>query len=157
MHVISCADDCKFLLQRSYKCVSCFSSHGNDKVFSCKGIELCVNYFIARGHKQITAFVPEWRKYRNQQGNSQVIDIEILESLKGKGYLVFTPCRRLPGRWIASHDDRWGLNICNWDELFLAWSSDPLLFFRAVNLVQSPVFQVWCLHLQIVTVHINQM
>ncbi|XP_025116032.1 NEDD4-binding protein 1-like [Pomacea canaliculata] len=86
-------------------------SHGNDKVFSCKGIELCVNYFIARGHKQITAFVPEWRKYRNQQGNSQVIDIEILESLKGKGYLVFTPCRRLPGRWIASHDDRYILNL----------------------------------------------
>lgn len=29
-------------------------SHGNNKVFSCAGIQLAVNYFRQRGHKDIT-------------------------------------------------------------------------------------------------------
>ena len=37
-------------------------SHGNKEVFSCKGIQLCVDWFKARGHKNITVFVPSWRK-----------------------------------------------------------------------------------------------
>jgi len=31
-------------------------------VFSCRGIKLCVEWFRARGHKEITVFVPKWRK-----------------------------------------------------------------------------------------------
>ena len=37
-------------------------SHGNKEVFSCRGIKLCVEWFRARGHKEITVFVPKWRK-----------------------------------------------------------------------------------------------
>ncbi len=37
-------------------------SHGNKDVFSCKGIRICVNWFVSRGHKDITVFVPRWRK-----------------------------------------------------------------------------------------------
>ncbi len=37
-------------------------SHGNRSVFSCKGIRICVGWFQARGHKDITVFVPMWRK-----------------------------------------------------------------------------------------------
>lgn len=37
-------------------------SHGNKDVFSCKGIRICVNWFQSRGHKDITVFVPKWRK-----------------------------------------------------------------------------------------------
>ncbi len=37
-------------------------SHGNKDVFSCKGIRICVKWFQARGHKDITVFVPKWRK-----------------------------------------------------------------------------------------------
>ena len=37
-------------------------SHGNKEVFSCRGIELAVKYFLERGHKKITVFVPSWRK-----------------------------------------------------------------------------------------------
>jgi hypothetical protein len=37
-------------------------SHGNKDVFSCKGIWLCVSWFQMRGHKDITVFVPKWRK-----------------------------------------------------------------------------------------------
>ncbi|MEQ2278263.1 hypothetical protein XENORESO_015138 [Xenotaenia resolanae] len=37
-------------------------SHGNKEVFSCRGIELAVNFFLDRGHNNITVFVPSWRK-----------------------------------------------------------------------------------------------
>ena len=37
-------------------------SHGNKETFSCRGIQLCVDWFRARGHRDITVFVPMWRK-----------------------------------------------------------------------------------------------
>ena len=37
-------------------------SHGNKERFSCKGIKICVDWFLARGHRDITVFVPLWRK-----------------------------------------------------------------------------------------------
>uniref|UniRef100_A0A667YZI4 Zinc finger CCCH-type containing 12A n=1 Tax=Myripristis murdjan TaxID=586833 RepID=A0A667YZI4_9TELE len=37
-------------------------SHGNKEVFSCRGIQLAVNFFLDRGHTSITVFVPSWRK-----------------------------------------------------------------------------------------------
>ncbi len=37
-------------------------AHGNKDRFSCKGIKICVDWFRARGHKEITVFVPLWRK-----------------------------------------------------------------------------------------------
>lgn len=37
-------------------------SHGNKQVFSCRGIRLAVDYFRDRGHGDIVAFVPQWRK-----------------------------------------------------------------------------------------------
>ena len=37
-------------------------SHGNKDRFSCRGIKICVDWFRARGHKEITVFVPKWRK-----------------------------------------------------------------------------------------------
>lgn len=39
-----------------------FFSHGNKDKFSCRGIQLCVDWFRSRGHKDITVFVPMWRK-----------------------------------------------------------------------------------------------
>uniref|UniRef100_A0A3Q1HJ93 Zinc finger CCCH-type containing 12A n=1 Tax=Anabas testudineus TaxID=64144 RepID=A0A3Q1HJ93_ANATE len=37
-------------------------SHGNKEVFSCLGIQLAVNFFLDRGHTEVTVFVPSWRK-----------------------------------------------------------------------------------------------
>lgn len=42
------------------------SSHGNKEVFSCRGILLAVNWFLERGHTDITAFVPSWRKEQSR-------------------------------------------------------------------------------------------
>lgn len=39
-----------------------FSSHGSKEVFSCRGIQLAVDWFQERGHTNITVFVPQWRK-----------------------------------------------------------------------------------------------
>ena len=39
-----------------------YYSHGNKEVFSCTGIKLAVDWFRQRGHKEIIAFVPQWRK-----------------------------------------------------------------------------------------------
>uniref|UniRef100_A0A8C7IRI7 Uncharacterized protein n=1 Tax=Oncorhynchus kisutch TaxID=8019 RepID=A0A8C7IRI7_ONCKI len=37
-------------------------SHGNKEVFSCYGIQLAVDWFLERGHRDITVFVPSWKK-----------------------------------------------------------------------------------------------
>merc|ERR1719189_78230 len=37
-------------------------SHGNKDRFSCKGIKIAVEFFRKRGHKNISVFVPKWRK-----------------------------------------------------------------------------------------------
>ena len=37
-------------------------SHGNKERFSCKGIRICVDWFLSRGHRDVTVFVPLWRK-----------------------------------------------------------------------------------------------
>ena len=37
-------------------------SHGNKDRFSCKGIAIAVEFFRKRGHKNISVFVPKWRK-----------------------------------------------------------------------------------------------
>lgn len=37
-------------------------SHGNKEIFSCRGIQLAVDWFRERGHQAITVFVPQWRK-----------------------------------------------------------------------------------------------
>lgn len=47
---------------RSSNPTSFFYSHGNKEVFSCRGIQLAVNFFLDRGHNTITVFVPTWRK-----------------------------------------------------------------------------------------------
>lgn len=80
-------------------------SHGKRQVFSCLGIKYAVDYFVERGHKNITAFVPAWRKETNNP-NNQITDPHILKDLEEKGYLVFTPTRRTDRKRILPYDDR---------------------------------------------------
>lgn len=80
-------------------------SHGRRQVFSCLGIKCAVDYFVERGHKRITAFVPAWRKETNNP-NNQITDPHILKELEEKGYLVFTPSRRTDRKRILPYDDR---------------------------------------------------
>lgn len=49
------------------ECLSIYSfSHGNKEAFSCQGIQLAVDWFLERGHRDITVFVPAWRKEQSR-------------------------------------------------------------------------------------------
>uniref|UniRef100_A0A182X9H7 C3H1-type domain-containing protein n=1 Tax=Anopheles quadriannulatus TaxID=34691 RepID=A0A182X9H7_ANOQN len=85
-------------------------SHGNKEVFSCRGIRLCVDWFKNRGHKDITVFVPKWRKESSRPDNP-VKDGEILSELEKERMLVFTPSRLVGGKRMVCYDDRYILKL----------------------------------------------
>jgi len=87
-------------------------SHGNKEVFSCRGIKLCVEWFRARGHKEITVFVPKWRKEAARPDNP-VVDQEILTELERDRCLVFTPSRLVGGKRMVCYDDRYILKLAS--------------------------------------------
>ncbi|XP_072830845.1 endoribonuclease ZC3H12A [Vicugna pacos] len=80
-------------------------SHGNKEVFSCRGILLAVNWFLERGHTDITVFVPSWRK-EQPRPDMPITDQHILRELEKKKILVFTPSRRVGGKRVVCYDDR---------------------------------------------------
>ncbi|KAM5248656.1 endoribonuclease ZC3H12A [Ctenodactylus gundi] len=80
-------------------------SHGNKEVFSCRGILLAVNWFLKRGHTDITVFVPAWRK-EQPRPDVPITDQHILRELEKKKILVFTPSRRVGGKRVVCYDDR---------------------------------------------------
>ncbi|XP_019582106.1 endoribonuclease ZC3H12A [Rhinolophus sinicus] len=80
-------------------------SHGNKEVFSCRGILLAVNWFLERGHTDITVFVPSWRK-EQPRPDAPITDQHILRELEKKKILVFTPSRRVGGKRVVCYDDR---------------------------------------------------
>lgn len=85
-------------------------SHGNKEVFSCRGIEICVEWFRARGHKEITVFVPKWRKEASRPDNP-VAERDALERLERDRVLVYTPSRLLGGKRLVCYDDRYILKL----------------------------------------------
>lgn len=85
--------------------------HGNKKVFSCRGIALCVDWFKQRGHKDVTVFVPKWRK-ESKRTDNLIKDQEVLNELESEGVLVYTPSRSLTnGKRMVCYDDRYILKL----------------------------------------------
>ncbi|KAK2844862.1 hypothetical protein Q5P01_011521 [Channa striata] len=80
-------------------------SHGNKEVFSCRGIQLAVNFFRDRGHNMITVFVPSWRK-EQPRAEAPLTDQHILMELERQKIVVFTPSRRVGGKRVVCYDDR---------------------------------------------------
>ncbi|XP_013881821.1 probable ribonuclease ZC3H12C [Austrofundulus limnaeus] len=93
-------------------------SHGNKEVFSCQGIQLAVDWFLERGHRDITVFVPAWRKEQSRP-DAPITDQEILRRLEREKILVFTPSRRVQGRRVVCYDDRFIVK--------LAYESDGII------------------------------
>ncbi|KAK9888094.1 hypothetical protein WA026_000370 [Henosepilachna vigintioctopunctata] len=85
-------------------------SHGNKEVYSCRGIKICVDWFRNRGHKDITVFVPKWRKEGPRLDNP-ISDQEILAELEKDRLLVFTPSRLVGGKRMVCYDDRYILKL----------------------------------------------
>ncbi|KAM4608236.1 putative ribonuclease ZC3H12C [Polymixia lowei] len=93
-------------------------SHGNKEVFSCQGIQLAVDWFLERGHRDVTVFVPAWRKEQSRP-DALITDQEILRRLEKEKILVFTPSRRVQGRRVVCYDDRFIVK--------LAYESDGII------------------------------
>ncbi|KRT79019.1 hypothetical protein AMK59_8364 [Oryctes borbonicus] len=87
-------------------------SHGNKEIFSCRGIKICVDWFKARGHTDITVFVPKWRKEAPRIDNP-ICDQEILAELERERLLVFTPSRLVGGKRMVCYDDRYILKLAS--------------------------------------------
>lgn len=85
-------------------------SHGNKEGFSCRGIKICVDWFRSRGHKEITVFVPMWRK-ESSKPEAPTTDKHILTELEKEKKLSFTPSRQVNGKRYVCHDDRYILNL----------------------------------------------
>ncbi|XP_058051605.1 endoribonuclease ZC3H12A [Ahaetulla prasina] len=93
-------------------------SHGDKDTFSCRGIQLAVTWFLDRGHKDVTVFVPSWRK-EHPRSDVAITDQHILHDLEKKNILVFTPSRRVAGKRVVCYDDRFIVK--------LAWESDGIV------------------------------
>lgn len=76
-------------------------THGKGS-FSSKGIQICVDYFKKRGHKDITVFLPRWRKQW---------DDHYLQQIQDEGILTLTPSRKIEGKLYSSYDDRFILRL----------------------------------------------
>ncbi|KAG7484184.1 hypothetical protein MATL_G00046590 [Megalops atlanticus] len=95
-------------------------SHGNKEVFSCRGIQLAVDWFLEKGHKDITVFVPAWRKEQSRP-DAPITDQEILRKLEKEKILVFTPSRRVQGRRVVCYDDRFIVKLaCDSDGIIVS-------------------------------------
>lgn len=81
-------------------------SHGNKKVFSCRGLQLAVMWFWGRGVRDITVFVPLWRK-EQPRPDTPITDQHLLQELERRRILVYTPSRCVGGRRVACYDDRY--------------------------------------------------
>lgn len=87
-------------------------SHGHKESFSCGGIKICVDWFKARGHREITVFVPMWRRELTHRADALPIqDRDILLQLEAERLLVFTPSRNVGGRRMICYDDRYILRL----------------------------------------------
>uniref|UniRef100_H3DE16 C3H1-type domain-containing protein n=1 Tax=Tetraodon nigroviridis TaxID=99883 RepID=H3DE16_TETNG len=80
--------------------------------------QLAVDWFLGRGHHDITVFVPAWRKEQSRP-DALITDQEILRRLEKDKILVFTPSRRVQGRRVVCYDDRFIVK--------LAYESDGII------------------------------
>ncbi|XP_031707387.1 NEDD4-binding protein 1 [Anarrhichthys ocellatus] len=82
-------------------------SHGLGHFFSCRGIALAVQHFWDRGHRHISALLPQWR----QKSDPKIKEQHYLTELQKLGLVSYTPSREVQGKRISSYDDRLMLQL----------------------------------------------
>ncbi|TDG99548.1 hypothetical protein EPR50_G00195410 [Perca flavescens] len=82
-------------------------SHGLGHFFSCRGIALAVQHFWDRGHRHISALLPQWR----QKSDPKIKEQHYMAELQKLGLLSYTPSREIQGKRISSYDDRLMLQL----------------------------------------------
>ncbi|CAJ1077642.1 LOW QUALITY PROTEIN: probable ribonuclease ZC3H12D [Xyrichtys novacula] len=85
-------------------------SHGDKKVFSCRGLQLVVSWFWSKGLRDITVFVPLWRK-EQPRPETPITDQHILHELERRKILVYTPSRFVNGKRVVCYDDRYIIKL----------------------------------------------
>ncbi|XP_037541621.1 probable ribonuclease ZC3H12D [Nematolebias whitei] len=85
-------------------------SHGDKKMFSCQGLQLAVNWFWDKGLRDITVFVPLWRK-EQPRPEAPITDQHILHELERRKILVYTPSRFVNGKRVVCYDDRYIIRL----------------------------------------------
>lgn len=76
-------------------------SFGFTRVFAVRGIELCVDHFLARGHKEIVVILPI--EYKTKCGRGKAYDVLI--KLETDGYINYVhPCRH-ENEILKQYDD----------------------------------------------------
>lgn len=85
-------------------------SHGNKEAFSCRGIQLAVDWFRDRGHTYIKVFVPSWRK-DPPRSDTPIREQHVLEELERQAVLVYTPSRKVSGKRVVCYDDRYIVKV----------------------------------------------
>nr|XP_004651358.2 probable ribonuclease ZC3H12D [Jaculus jaculus] len=85
-------------------------SHGNKEAFSCRGIQLAVDWFRDRGHTYIKVFVPSWRK-EPSRSDTPIREQHVLEELERQAVLVYTPSRKVNGKRVVCYDDRYIVKV----------------------------------------------
>lgn len=78
---------------------------GNQKQFSCQGIQIVVDFFRARGHADIKVFMPRFRR-GDSDLSCPTIDPHILDELEQAGNLCYTPSRFVNRKLVVPYDDR---------------------------------------------------
>ncbi|XP_058053462.1 uncharacterized protein LOC131205400 [Anopheles bellator] len=79
--------------------------HLNGKMFSVKGLHLCIKYFQKLGH-EVLAVVPQYKLKK-----SQSTDQALLERLRDNGEVILAPSKSLPGQCSSTYDDRLILSV----------------------------------------------
>ncbi|KAM4633217.1 putative ribonuclease ZC3H12D isoform 2-T2 [Polymixia lowei] len=85
-------------------------SHGDKKVFSCRGLQLAVKWFWDKGLRDITVFVPLWRK-EQPRPEAPMTDQHILHDLERRKILVYTPSRCVNRKRVVCYDDRYIIKL----------------------------------------------
>ena len=90
------------------------------RVFSCRGIKLAVDHFLQRGHRQIKALLPRFRR-GNSDKDCPTIHPEILDELEQSGFLTYTPSRYVENKLILPYDDRFILKAaCHYNAIIVS-------------------------------------
>ena len=72
--------------------------------FSVKGLQIAIDYFKNKGHKDIKVVIPRYRLSQND-------DRELMKRLEDDKHLVLTPSRIIRGKRVTSYDDRYIIDI----------------------------------------------
>lgn len=79
-------------------------------MFSCQGLQLAVNWFWDKGLRDITVFIPLWRK-EQPRPEALITDQHILHELERRKILVYTPSRCVNGKRVVCYDDRYIIKL----------------------------------------------